>query len=96
MSLGILTLQLLLPGCTSLKEKRSRLKSLLARLHREFNVSSAEVGRQDDRDEALIACALVSNDAGFTQKALQQTARWVEENWPDVSVADEKYELISI
>jgi uncharacterized protein YlxP (DUF503 family) len=41
MSIGILTLEIQLPGCKSLKEKRSRLKPLIARLHREFNVSVA-------------------------------------------------------
>ncbi|OQY29775.1 MAG: hypothetical protein B6243_10930, partial [Anaerolineaceae bacterium 4572_5.2] len=39
MSLGLLTLHIQISGCSSLKEKRGRLKPLLARLHREFNVS---------------------------------------------------------
>jgi len=42
--IGTLTFHLHLPGCASLKEKRSRLKPLLARLHRQFNVSTAEMG----------------------------------------------------
>jgi uncharacterized protein len=36
--IGQLTIYLHLPGCASLKEKRGRLKPLLARLHREFNL----------------------------------------------------------
>jgi Protein of unknown function (DUF503) len=56
MSIGVLTLQLQLPGCKSLKEKRSRLKPLIARLHREFNISVAEVSHQDIWDEATIGC----------------------------------------
>jgi uncharacterized protein YlxP (DUF503 family) len=43
MSLGLLTIHLHLPGCASLKEKRGRLKPLLTRLHREFNISAAEI-----------------------------------------------------
>ncbi len=39
-SLGLLTLNIQLPGCTSLKETRGRLKPLLARLHREFGISA--------------------------------------------------------
>ena len=93
MSLGLLTLQINLPGCSSLKEKRSRLKPLLARLHREFNISAAEIDRQDAWQEAVLGCALVSNDPGHTQRALQEVTRWVERNWPDVSLIEDKIEL---
>jgi uncharacterized protein len=94
MHIGILTLYLQIPGCTSLKEKRSRLKPLLARLHREFNISVAEVDRQDAWQEALIACALVSNDNGFTQRSLQTVSRWVETNWPDMVLMENRIELL--
>jgi uncharacterized protein YlxP (DUF503 family) len=94
MSLGLLTLHLQIPGCTSLKEKRSRLKPLLARLHREFNVSAAEMDRLDAWQEAVVACALGSNDAAHTQRALQKVVSWVEANWPDVQVWEERIELV--
>lgn len=94
MPIGLLTLHLLIPGCTSLKEKRSRLRPLLARLHREFNVSAAEMDHLDCWQESTIACALVANDAAFTQRALGQVARWLEEHWPDVSVVADRQELI--
>ena len=92
-SIGLLTLHLHLPGCASLKEKRSRLKPLLTRLRREFNVSVAEIGQQDIWQNALVACAMVSNENGHTQRALQEVARWVERNWPDVTLMDEKIEI---
>ena len=94
MSLGLLTLHIHLPGCASLKEKRRRLKPLLARLHREFNISAAEVDYQDVWQSAVIAVALVSNDNGHTQRALQRVADWVENSWPDVDLVEERLELI--
>lgn len=94
MSLGLLTLQIRIPGCSSLKEKRSRIKPLLARLHREFNVSAAEVGALDSWQQAEIACALVSNDAAHTQRALQQVAKWVEDAWPDVFLDEQHIEVM--
>ena len=94
MSLGLMILQLHLPGCASLKEKRSRLKPLLARLHREFNISVAEVDRQDAWQEAVIACAMVSNDDAHTQRSLQNVARWIESSWPDVDLVDDQIEMI--
>ena len=94
MALGVLTLHIFLPGCTSLKEKRSRLKPLLARLHREFNISVAELDRQDSWQEAVIACALISNDNGHTQRSLQQVVRWLEDTWPDVNLLNERLEIV--
>jgi len=93
--IGTLTLHLHLPGCASLKEKRSRLKPLLARLHREFNVSAAEMDLQDRWQEAVVACAMLGNEASHLQSALETVRHWVEANWPDGMVFDQKIELIS-
>ena len=94
MHVGILRLYLEFPGCASLKEKRSRIKPLLARLRREFNISVAEVDRQDAWQEAVIACALVSNAQGQTQRALQAVIDWIEKNWPDASLIDDQIEIL--
>ena len=91
---GILTIHLHLPGCASLKEKRGRLKPLLNRLHREFNISVAEMDRQDMWQEAVIACALVNSDGAQIQRSLQRVEKWVKGNWPDGDVIDEKIEII--
>ncbi len=92
--IATLTLHLHLPGCASLKEKRGRLKPLLNRLHREFNVSVAEMDLQDKWTEAVVACAMVNTDAGHLQRSLQGLVRWVESNWPDAQVFDQKIELV--
>lgn len=94
MNLGVLTLHLHIPGCGSLKAKRRRLKPLIARLHREFNISVAEIDHQDTWQETVIACALVSNDSRHTQKAMAQVVRWIEKNRPDLDVISERIELI--
>lgn len=66
----------------------------MSRLHREFNVSVAEMGLQDKWDEAVIVCAMVGNDGAFLQSALQTVAKWVEGNWSDGDVFDQKIEII--
>ena len=91
---GVLTIHLHLPACSSLKEKRGRIKPLTARLHREFNVSVAEIGLQDKWREAVIACAMVGNERGHLESALQNVAKWVERNWTDGDVIEEKIEII--
>ena len=92
--IGVLTLHLYLPGCTSLKEKRGRLKPLLVRMHREFNVSVAEMDRQDMWQESVVACALVSNESAHLQRSLQNVAGWVEKNWVDLTIVNHKIEII--
>jgi hypothetical protein len=92
--IGTLSIHLHLPGCSSLKEKRGRLQPLLHRLHREFNVSTAEMDLQDKRQEAVIACGMVGNHGAHLESALQSVARWIAKNWPDGQIIDEKIEII--
>jgi uncharacterized protein len=94
MPIGLLTLYISLPGCTSLKGKRSRLKPLLARLHREFNISAAEMDLHDSWQEAILACAMVSNDHKHINRSLQKISHWIETSWPDVTLLDEQVEII--
>ena len=89
-----LTLHLHLPACASLKEKRGRLKPLLARLHRQFNVSTAEMDLQDMWQEAVIACAMLGSRSAPLQSAMETVRKWVEANWPDGDVLDTKIELL--
>lgn len=94
MPIGLLTLHLEIPGCASLKEKRSRIKPLVIRLHRQFNVSTAETGLQDRWDETIIACAWVGNDTVHIQRSLQVVVNWLEQNWPDLYLIDHHIEII--
>lgn len=91
---GTLMIHLHIPTCSSLKEKRGRIKPLLARLRREFNVSVAEMDLQDQWQEAVIACAMVGNERGHLESSLQSVAKWIEANWPVGMVVDEKIEII--
>jgi len=92
--IGILTIHLHLPGCASLKEKRGRIKPLISRLHREFNVSVAEMDLQDKWTETVIACAMVNSDSVVLQQSLQSMMKWVEANWTDGDVIDMRIEVI--
>jgi uncharacterized protein len=92
--IGILTIHLHLPGCASLKEKRGRLKPLLNQLHKKFNLSVAEMNRQDMWQEAVIACALVNSDGKQVQRSLRAVVKWVEGNWSDGDVIDDRIELV--
>jgi len=92
--LATLTIHLHFPTCASLKEKRGRIKPLISRLHREFNVSVAEMDLQDKWQEAVITCAMVNSDAVTLRQSLQSVAKWVEANWEDGQIIDEKIEIV--
>ena len=92
--IATLSIHVRLPACTSLKEKRGRIKPLISRLHREFNVSVAEMDLQDKWDETVIVCAMVGNNHAFLMSALENVARWVEGNWSNGDVWDTKIEIV--
>jgi hypothetical protein len=88
MHIAALSIELRLPGCHTLKEKRSALKSLLAALHREFNLSAAELDHLDDPRSSIVACVVVSNDAAHAQRVLAHLPDWIEGRRPDLQVVD--------
>ena len=68
--IGSALLELRLPACDSLKEKRSVLRRFIERVRREYNVAIAEVDAQDDRRSAVIEVAAVSNQRAHLHKIL--------------------------
>jgi uncharacterized protein YlxP (DUF503 family) len=65
MIVGVLTAHLSMQGVTSLKGKRSIVKSLIGRLKSRFNISISEVDHQDSKTSAVIGISIVSNDTHF-------------------------------
>ncbi len=72
------TWELSLPGCMSLKEKRSIVRSLRDRLRSKFNVSVSETGMQDVHARAELSIALVASDGRLAESVLDKTDRFVE------------------
>ncbi|MBN2594973.1 MAG: DUF503 domain-containing protein [Sedimentisphaerales bacterium] len=68
MIVGVMTAHLSLLGVTSLKGKRSIVKSLIGRLKSRFNISISEVDHQDNRNIAVLGIAIVSNEAQFIDR----------------------------
>ena len=95
MVIGTAVIELSLPGIHSLKQKRSLLKGLIARLHRQFNISCGEVDFHDVWQSAAIGIALVSTSAAHADQVLDRVVTWIEDNRPDVLVVDHNIEIIS-
>jgi uncharacterized protein len=75
---GVRVWDLQLPGCHSLKDKRSVLQSLKKRLHNEFNVSVAETAHQDLHQRAELAACVVATDRKHANAVLQSADGLVE------------------
>ena len=69
---GLLEMDLALPGVRSLKEKRRIISSLKDRIRERFNVSVAEVEYCDEHRRSLIAVAAVANDGGYVNGLLDR------------------------
>ena len=91
MVIGTCTIELHIPGNGSLKGKRRVIKSIIARVHNEFNVSIAEVDNQDLWQSATLGVACVSNGSDYVHGLLTKVVEWIEHNRPDVQVVD--YEI---
>lgn len=78
MFVKLLTVDLLIPGCSSLKEKRFVLSSLKSRLRSRFNVSVSEVDYQDKWQRCMLAVAIVGSDHGSVDGTCGQVRRFIE------------------
>jgi uncharacterized protein YlxP (DUF503 family) len=87
-------IELHIPECHSLKEKRGRLKPLLARLHKEFNVSAAEIDHLNNHHSSIIGCVVVANDQRHVQRVLAKIPAWIETNRPDLQLVDDAITLL--
>lgn len=94
MHVGTLTLEIHIPQCHSLKQKRSHLKPILAALHKQFNISASEIGQNDHHQFAVLACAAVSNDAVHVQQVLTKIPDWIESRFPNIQIVDEQLTML--
>jgi uncharacterized protein YlxP (DUF503 family) len=72
--------ELSIPGCASLKEKRSVIRSLKDRLRNRFNLSVSETDYQDIHTRAELSAALVTNDRRYADEVLDKADTLVAEN----------------
>jgi len=87
---GVLRLQLHVPGSRSLKDKRKAVVQVRDRLRARHNLSVAEVGHLEDHKRAVLTCVMVANDSRFLRSALDsiahQVGTWRAANIEDVAV----------
>ncbi len=93
MIVGTVVVDLNLPGINSLKEKRRRLKSLLARMKNKFNISIAEVDFNDNLRMAQLGAAVVSNDHAHVDRMISTIVKVIDSE-PELVMTDYRVEIL--
>lgn len=78
MVVGTGLIDLLIPACSSLKEKRGVLSRIIRRTQNEFNVSIAEVGDNDLWRRAKIGFCVVGNDKPYIDAKMEHIFKFID------------------
>lgn len=78
----------------SLKEKRQVVKSIVARVRNEFNVSIAEVDDQDLWQSAVLAVACVSSSQRYAHGQLEAVMKFIDRQRPDCPLGAYEIEML--
>jgi len=94
MVIGVCTLDIQVPDSASLKQKRQVIRSAIARVRQQFNVSIAEVDHQDSWQLATLALVAVSSDLRYLQGLLEHAVQAVEDGRHGLVLLDYRVEFI--
>ena len=94
MVVGILQIELAIEWAGSLKDKRRVVNSLKDRLHRQHQVSVAEVDSQDEPRRAILGITLASSSVPHAQSVLSRLLDKLKTH-PDCFVSDHRLEILT-
>jgi len=77
MYIGALRIELYMPQCHNLKEKRQVIRSLIDRISNRFNVAVAEIDKQDLWQACSMGIACISNREYAAREMLDRVDRAV-------------------
>jgi hypothetical protein len=94
MFVGVARYDLRLPGCTSLKDKRSVVRALQSMLYQKFRCAVAEVEHQDLRQRAAVGVSVIADTSYHARRVLSEVGRHVETH-PGVEVLNAYVDVLS-
>ena len=94
MVVGILQIELGIAWASTLKDKRSVVRSLKDRLHREHQVSVAEVDSLDNPRSAVLGIVMAASDLKYCQSALDKLLDKLRRG-RDFELQDHKLEILT-
>jgi uncharacterized protein YlxP (DUF503 family) len=94
MFVGVARYDLRLPDCTSLKDKRSVVRTLQSMLHQKFRCAVAEVEHQDLRQRATLGVSVIADTSFHAKRMLNEVERRVETH-PGVELLGSSVDVLS-
>ncbi len=78
MMIGVLEIEMRIPGASSLKAKRMVVKSMKDRIRNKFNVSVSELSHLSSRQSCLLGIAHLSTARSFTNRVLSDVLTFIQ------------------
>jgi uncharacterized protein YlxP (DUF503 family) len=95
MNVGICRIKLHISDSRSLKDKRRIVKSVVARLRNQYNISIAEVDDQDLWQLITLGISCVSNQSQHIDETLSRVVSFIVSNYPELEIVDHQTEILS-
>lgn len=94
MYVGIARYDFLIPGSTSLKDKRKVVRHIVGTMRSKFNVGIAEVDHEDLRQRGALGICCVSNSSFHAKKMLHEVERFVRSQY-GIEIIDTYTEVVT-
>lgn len=94
MFVGVARYDFLVPGSTSLKDKRQAVRHVVGGLRAKFNASVSEVDFQDLRQRGAIGVSCISESSYHARKMLMEIERYVRSQYA-IEVLDASVEVMT-
>ncbi|QDP40217.1 DUF503 domain-containing protein [Radiobacillus deserti] len=77
----------------SLKQKRSVLKRIIARLKKDYNIAVSEMDHQDLWQRTVLGLVTISSDRVTAERTIQQALAWID-SFPEIERATTNVEWL--
>jgi len=93
MVIGVCTVYMTAEWVFSLKDKRMIVKSIIEKAKHKFNISIAEVDRQDVHKNIVIGFACVTNESSHANSIIENVLKFIGNN-TDAVIDDVEIEIL--
>ncbi len=93
MFIGLLRIEMLLPGCSSLKDKRQRMQSVKDRFGRVKNIAVSESAHLDVHQRSELAFVCIANDKSVVEPSLAKISDYCSTSI-DAQIINEIFEWL--
>ena len=93
MIVGSCILKLIIYESNSLKDKRHIIKSIIGKVQSRFNVSIAEIGKNDSWQISIIGFSCVTNDTNHANEIISKVLKFIDGD-NRVEIIDHNIEIL--